>query len=150
MTVIPQENHRNITKIFNNLGAILRLYNINRKIDTESLDNVCRETYESIWINFSWAHVTHQLLAHATQIISDHNGGYGLEDLSEEGLEACNKLMRRYRESLSWKFSFEENVRYVFIRLISQSDPIISSFPNITKEILELDASELRAIKTFS
>ena len=58
LTVIPQENHQKIPKIFNNLGAILRLYNSNRKIDTEGLDNVCRETYESILINFSWAHVT--------------------------------------------------------------------------------------------
>ena len=87
----------------------------------------------------------HKLLAHALQIISDHNGGYGLEDLSEEGLEACNKLVRRYRERLSRKFRFEDNIRDVFIRLISQSDPILSSFRNITKEVLELDASELKS-----
>ena len=128
LTVIPQENHQKITKTFNNLSAILRLYNSNRKIDTEGLDNVCRETYESILINFSWGHVTptlHKLLAHAPQIISDHNGGYWLEDLSEEGLEACNKLVRRYRERLPRKFSFEDNFRDVFIRLISHSDTIL-------------------------
>ena len=127
MTFISIENRRNVTKIFNNFCAILRLYNTNRKIHTEARDNVCRETCESILINLSWVHVIptlHKLLAHAPQIISDHNDGYGLEDLSEEGLEACNKLIRRYRERLSRKFTFEDNIRDVFISLISQSGHI--------------------------
>ena len=87
----------------------------------------------------------HKLVAHEPQIISDHNGGFGLEDLSEEGLEACNKLVRRYRERLSRKFCFEDNIRDIFIRLNTQSDPILSSFRDITKEVLELDASELKS-----
>ncbi|KAI6654457.1 hypothetical protein LOD99_853 [Oopsacas minuta] len=97
LTVVPQETHQVVTTIFNNLSAIQRLYNSNRKVDTEGLDNLCRETYESILTNFSWAHVTptlHKLLAHAPQIIADHYDGFGLEDLSEEGLESCNKLVR--------------------------------------------------------
>ncbi|KAI6658404.1 hypothetical protein LOD99_15206 [Oopsacas minuta] len=148
LTVVPQETHQVVTTIFNNLSAILRLYNSNRKVDTEGLDNVCRETYESILTNFSWAHVTstlHKLLAHAPQIIADHNDGFGLEDLSEEGLESCNKLVRRYRERLSRKFSFEDNVKDVFVRLISQSDPILASFRNITTNDSEPDLSELKS-----
>ncbi|KAI6651332.1 Dna-mediated transposase [Oopsacas minuta] len=148
LTVIPQETHQVVTTIFNNLSAILRLYNSNRKVDTEGLDNVCRETYESILTNFSWAHVTptlHKLLAHAPQIIADHNDGFGLEDLSEEGLESCNKLVRRYRERLSRKFSFEDNVKDVFVRLIFQSDPILASFRNITKNDSEPDLTELKS-----
>ena len=91
---------------------------------------------QSILINFSWEHVTptlHKLLAHTLQVISDHNGGYGLEDLSEEGLEACNKLVRRYRDRLSRKFSLEDNIRDVLTRINCQSDPILSSFRNLTK-----------------
>ncbi|KAI6648997.1 hypothetical protein LOD99_6880 [Oopsacas minuta] len=148
LTVVPQEIHQVVTTIFNNLSAILRLYNSNRKVDTEGLDNVCRETYESILTNFSWAQVTptlHKLLAHAPQIIADHNDGFGLEDLSEEGLESCNKLVRRYHERLSRKFSFEDNVKDVFVRLISQSDPILASFRNITKNDSEPDLSELKS-----
>ncbi|KAI6653131.1 Dna-mediated transposase [Oopsacas minuta] len=148
LTVVPQETHQVVTTIINNLSAILRLYNSNRKVDTEGLDNVCRETYESILTNFSWAHVTptlHKLLAHAPQIIADHNDGFGLEDLSEEGLESWNKLVGRYRERLSRKFSFEDNVEDVFVRLISQSDPILASFRNITKNDSEPDLSELKS-----
>ena len=62
--------------------------------------------------NFPWAHVTrtlHKFLAHAPQIISDYDEGFGLEDLSEEGIEACKKLIQRYREKLSRKFSFEDS-----------------------------------------
>ncbi|KAI6647514.1 hypothetical protein LOD99_8779 [Oopsacas minuta] len=67
----------------------------------------------------------HKLLAHAASIISDYNDGYGLEQLSEEGLESSNKLLRRFRERLSRKFSFEENLKDVFSRIICQSDPIL-------------------------
>ncbi|KAI6658723.1 Dna-mediated transposase [Oopsacas minuta] len=98
--------------------------------------------------NFSWAHVTptlHKLLVHAPQIFADHNDGFGLEELSEEGLESCSKLFRRYRERLSRKFNFEDNVKDVFVRLISQSDPILASFRNITKNDPEPDLSELKS-----
>ncbi|KAI6656124.1 hypothetical protein LOD99_1457 [Oopsacas minuta] len=67
----------------------------------------------------------YKLLAHAASIISDYNDGYGLEQLSEEGLESSNKLLRRFRERLSRKFSFEENLKDVFSRIICQSDPIL-------------------------
>ena len=97
-------------------------------MDTERLDDLCRETNQCILTNFPWAHVAptlHKLLAHAPQINSDYNEGFGLEDLSEEGIEAYNKLIRRYRARLSRKFSFEDNTKDFFIRLISQSDPIL-------------------------
>ncbi|KAI6657124.1 hypothetical protein LOD99_15920 [Oopsacas minuta] len=53
LMVVPHETHQVVTTIFNNLSAILRLYNSNRKVDTEGLDNVYRDTYESILTNFS-------------------------------------------------------------------------------------------------
>lgn len=65
-----------------------------------------------------------KLLSHAHDIISSFNNGLGLELLSE-GLEASNKLIRRYRERLPRKFSFEDNVKDVFIRLLCQSDPVL-------------------------
>ena len=147
LTVVPQETHQVHTTTFNNLGYILRLYNSNRKVDTEGLDIVCRETYKSILINFSWTRVTptfHKLLAHTSQIIPDYNDGFGLEDLSE-GLEACKKLVRRYRERLSRKSSLEDNVRDVFVRFISQSDPILASHRNIAKQVSVPKESELKS-----
>ena len=104
------------------------IYNSSRRINTEGLDKLYRETYETILTNFPWVPITptlHKLLAHAPQIISIHNDGFSLETLSEEGLEACNKLIRRYRERLSHIFSFEVNFTDFFVRLISQSDSII-------------------------
>ena len=145
LSVVPSQNHPNLTLIYNNLGAILRIYNSSRRVDTERLDEICRETYQCILTNFSWAHVTptlHKLLAHAPQIISDYNEGFGLEDLSEEGIEACNKLIRRYRERLSRKFSFEDNIKDVFVRLISQSDPILRSYRIVRKKDSQTDTSE--------
>ena len=114
-------------------------------MDTERLGEICRETYQCILTNFSWVHITptlHKLLPHAPQIISDYNEGFGLEDLSEEGIEACNKLIRRYRERLSRKFSLEDNIKDVFVRLISQSDPIQKSYRVVRKKDFQTDRSE--------
>ncbi|KAI6651416.1 hypothetical protein LOD99_5223 [Oopsacas minuta] len=109
-------------------GAILRVYNSSRRVDTEELALVCSNIYQSILCAFPWANVSptlHKLLAHAPEIISTFNDGHGLEKLSEEGLEASNKYIRRYRDRLARKFSFEENLKDVFVRLISHSDPML-------------------------
>ena len=42
---------------------------------------------------------------------------------SEEGSEACNKLIRKYKEHLARKTSFEDNISDIFIRLAPESDP---------------------------
>ena len=67
----------------------------------------------------------HKVLAHSSDIISTLNNGLGLEMLSEEGLESRNKLIRRYRERLSRKFNFNDNIKDVFTRMICQSDPLL-------------------------
>ena len=45
--------------------------------------------------------------------------------MSEEGLEASNKYIRRYRDRLARKFSFEDNLKDIFVRMISHGDPIL-------------------------
>ena len=70
-------------------------------------------------------HTLHKVLAHAPNIISDFNNRRGLEQLSEERLEASDKLIRRYRERLSRKFSFQENIKDVFTRVSCQSEPVL-------------------------
>ena len=55
---------------------------------------------------FPWASITptlHKLLAHSEELIRETNSGYILKCFSEEGTESCNKLIRKYRESLSRK-----------------------------------------------
>ena len=60
----------------------------------------------------------------------------------KKGIEAWNKLIRRYRERLSRKFSFEDNIKDVFVRLISQSDPILRSYRIVGKKDFQTDISE--------
>ena len=72
--------------------------------------------------------MSHKILAHCTELIRDCNDGYGLKEYSEEAVEACNKLIRRYREHLSRKYSVSLNIRDVFVRILGQSDPLFSSF----------------------
>ena len=131
LTFIPSEAKAHVTTIYNNLGAILRVLNCSRKIDSKLLETVCKETYESVIQHFPWANITptvHKVLAHSPQVINEYNDGFEQESLPEEVLEASNKLIRRYRERLSRKFSFEDGVSDVFIRLLSQSDPVLCKY----------------------
>ena len=43
-----------------------------------------------------------------------------MKAFSEEGLESCNKYIRRYGEILARKTNFEDNIRDVFVRLLCQ------------------------------
>ena len=89
----------------------------------------------------------HKLLANSFQLIAVYNNGKGLQNISEECLESCNKFVRRYRENLSRKTPFTENVRNILLRLLRCSDPTLVQnrlkhvkkkidVPNSLKEIL--------------
>ena len=72
---------------------------------------------------FPWVNITptlHKVLAHAPNIISGFNNGLVLEQLSEEGLEVSNKLIRIYRQRLSRKFSFQANIKVVLLVFMSK------------------------------
>ena len=128
LSTLPKENKEAITEIHTYLGAILRVYNSGRRIDTEELSLACRKLYLLILNTFPWVNISptlHKVLAHASDIISTFNNGIGLEPLSEEGLETSNKLIRRYRERLSGKFNFQDNIKDIFIRMICQSDLVL-------------------------
>ena len=104
--------------IQNDLSVILRIVNSKDYINSNGLENLCKETYETILIQFPWVSISpslHKQLAHCFQLISRLNKGYGLQNLSEECLEACNKYVRRYRENLSRKTSFSDNFRDIFV-----------------------------------
>ena len=125
ITMVPHENREALDKIHTNLGVTLRLFNCDQKIDTEQFSTFCTDTYEFIVHSFPWASITptlHKVLAHAPQLITRYNDGHGMKSFSEEGLEACNKYIRRYREQLARKTSFEDNIRDTFVRLLCQSN----------------------------
>ena len=123
-----------LSKLHTLLSAILRIVNSDRRINTEEFGNLCTDTYLLILDAFPWANVTpslHKLLAHSEEILREMNSGYGLKCFSEEGSEACNKLIRRYRERLARKTSFEDNVVDIFVRLVSESDPVLVKYRSI-------------------
>ena len=123
------------------MSAILRLINSDTKINTEEFGDLCTNTYNLIIDSFHWANITPTLrrvcrvLAHSEEILKDLNFGHGLKCFSEEGSEACNKLMRKYKENLARKCSFEDNVVDIFVRLAPESDPVqIQSRPKLVCE----------------
>ena len=69
-----------------------------------------------------------KVLAHSCELIRDCNNSHGLKDYSEEAVEACNKLIRKYREHLSRKQSSFLNTREIFVRLLCSSDPVLNTF----------------------
>lgn len=87
----------------------------------------------------------HKVLAHSPELIIN-NGNYGLLRLSEEGLEAVNKLLRRIRECLSRKTSQEANVTDCLHRLWSQSDPVVNLIKAQTKPHLFVQSPVLEGI----
>ena len=136
LSTIQTDHKETIISIHTYLGDILRVYNCGRRIDTEELALVCRKLYLLILKTFPWANITPTLhKVHALDIISSFNNGLGLEQLSEEGLEASNKLIRRYRERLSRKFSFEDNMKDVFTRLLCVSDPLLLLNRRVNKSV---------------
>ncbi|KAI6661435.1 hypothetical protein LOD99_13307 [Oopsacas minuta] len=105
-TLISEDMREPINTLHSNLSVLLRIFNCDHAVDTDKLNSLCKDTYESILSNFPWANVTpslHRLLAHSTELVRDCNGGFGLKNFSEEAVEACNKLIRRYREHLARK-----------------------------------------------
>ncbi|KAI6658670.1 hypothetical protein LOD99_11016 [Oopsacas minuta] len=135
-TLISEDMREPINSLHSNLSVLLSIFNCTHAVDTDKLNSLCRDTYESILSNFPWVNVTpslNRLLAHFTELIRDCNGGFGLKNFSEEAVEAYNKLIRKYREHLVRKISLTTNSRDIFARLLSQSDPVLIGFRNVLK-----------------
>ena len=82
------------------------------------------------WVKVN--HTLHGVLHHSADLIA-LNGGYALSSLSEEGLEATNKFIRRFLEILARKTSPVEQLTDVMARLLERSNP------SITKRITTIE-----------
>ena len=113
-----------------NFSVILRLYSSKKiLIDTDDLEKLCTDTNLLLVKTFPWATQppsVHKLLAHTAQRIR-MNGGYGMGDFSEEGLETIHKYVRRYRELLARKNNLFNNIYDTWRALMVRSDPVIRS-----------------------
>ncbi len=119
-----------IEELLKPFSIILRIVSSKeRKIDTDSFEQYCNETYCFLAENFSWASIptsVHRLLGHSAERIG-LNSDFGLGKYSEEGLEAMHKLVRRFREHCARKTSLRDNLQDVFMHLWVRSDPTIRS-----------------------
>ena len=116
LTLLPNDCRYSFTTLHTNLAVILRIYNSDKIINEESFEIICKDTYQLILDHYPWANVTptlHKILAHSVELMVRYNEGRGMKAFSEEGLESCNKYIRRYREILARKTNFEDNIRDV-------------------------------------
>ncbi|KAI6652952.1 hypothetical protein LOD99_4029 [Oopsacas minuta] len=83
------------------------------------------------------------VLAHSEEILIEFNLVRAPKSFSEEGSEVCNKLLRKYGENLASKSSFEDNAIDIFVRLASESDPVLNQFrSSLVCERLDRDKKE--------
>ena len=126
LTLLPNGCRDSFATIHSNLGVIIRVYNSDKMINEESFETICKDTYLLILDHYPWANVTptlHKVLVHSCELMARYNEGRGMKVYSEEGLESCNKHIRRYLELLARKTNFEDNICDVFfVRLLCQSN----------------------------
>ena len=83
-------------KVHLGLCSIVKVINSQkRKIDTSAVKQLGISILLEIAESFSWAAASpsiHRILGHSWERI-ELNGGYGLGDISEEGLEALDKFI---------------------------------------------------------
>ena len=125
LTLLPSNCRDSFATIHSNLGVILRIFNSDKLINEETFERICKDTYGFILDHYPWANVTptlHKVLGHSVELMTRYNEGRGMKAFSEEGLESCNKHIRRYREMLARKTNFQDNIHDVFVRLLCQSN----------------------------
>ena len=120
-----------IEKLHLNLQVILRIISSkDEKINIEKFSILCIDTYVHILTNFKWVDLTptvHKVLAHSSELISN-NMCMGVGHLSEEGLEACHKIIRRFRASWTLQTSDIANLKDLIKKMWLVSDPYFYTF----------------------
>ena len=134
--VVKKSELDNIQTIHVNLEVILRILSSkNHKIDIDQFRNLCRDTYLNILKHFSWVDLTptaHKVLAHAPELL-ENNQCMGVGHLSEEGLEACHKIMRRFRANWKLQKNYDTTLKDLIRKLCLVSDPLFYSYRKVLK-----------------
>ena len=128
----PELGH--IKKLHMHFDVILRIISSkNRKIDMNKFGNLCTSTYIDILTHFDWVDLTptvHKVLAHSAELVAN-NLCMGIGHLSEEGLEACHKIIRRFRSSWTLQTSDQANLKDLIKKLWLSSDPLFYSYRRV-------------------
>ena len=133
---VPEPHREKCKSILERHGIVLNVINSTEKLkDVMYFKEYCQSLYRDILEWFPNAVITptvHKILSHSWELIQ-HNDDYGLGKYSEEGLEGCNKILRRIRTTLSRKTSKDANQIDCLQRLWAKSDPICNK---IRRDIL--------------
>ena len=128
VSLVEEDQREDFNLILLGLSAAVKIINSQkRRVNTEKLRELTLEVYLKIVQCFPWAVISpsvHRILAHGWEVIQ-LNQGFGLGDLSEEGLEALNKLIREMRCHGSRKDSTVNNFTDTFNHLWDRSRPTI-------------------------
>ena len=98
------------------------MYSRSSQVNLEKYHELITETSLMIADNFSWADINytlHGVLHHSEELIILNNG-WSIGELSEEGLEANNKFIRKYLEERSRKTSPVDQLTDVMSRLLEK------------------------------
>ena len=124
---VPEMYRKQFSSLLCRHAVILNVLNSKREVkQVDSYKQMCHDVYKDLLTWFPNAHViptVYKMLAHFWELVS-MNDSHGLGAYAEEGLEGCNKFLRRYRVSLSRKCGKEENQYDCFRRLWDKSDPV--------------------------
>ena len=128
VSLMKDEDQEAFRLILLGLCATVKVINSQkRRVNIEKVRGLAQDVYLAIVEHFSWAVVSpsvHRILAHSWEVM-ELNNGFGLGDLSEEGLEALNKMIRSRREHGARKDSTENNFRDCYNHLWDRSRPTI-------------------------
>ena len=123
-------NRSKIKDLLQRFSIILRILSSKSvKILYLPFQTFCTETYLMVLTYFNWVHIPgsiHRLLGHSAERIHS-NRNYGLGNLSEEGLESTNKMVRRFRQHGARNQGIKECLIDVYCHWWAQSDGKIQS-----------------------
>ena len=146
--------HKNLLRLHLLLSSILRVVSSQKQIHVNKFKEYAMEASLLITRSYSWSNINytlHGVIHHAAELIA-LNDGYGLGSLSEEGLEAANKHIRRFLETHSRKTSPEEQMVDVMNRLLERSHPNVTDTKiklKKLKKIRSLDPKEDRPLSEY-
>lgn len=124
---VPSKYLTDVLRLHLLLSTILRVISSTKLVNFDVLKQYCEEASLIIAEKFPWARINytlHGVLHHSCELIA-LNEYHGLGALSEEGLEAANKHIRRYLETHSRKNSSFNQIHDVMCRLLERSHPSV-------------------------
>lgn len=114
-------------QLVENISIILSVLNYQEQINNVEFKKLCDNTFNLYIDNYDWYPMTpslHKILVHSTDVILTLPLPPAM--FSEEGAEACNKIIKHDRLYHARKNSRTNNIRDIFMRRMISTTPDIS------------------------